>query len=46
MVYPQQFTQTHSNERYEDITTEPLNKGIERMQKFGKGLSNIFRKGQ
>jgi hypothetical protein len=45
VIYPQQFNQNYGNERYDDITAEPLNKGIETIQKIGKGIGSIFKKG-
>ncbi|MCZ2223997.1 MAG: cation:proton antiporter [Chitinophagales bacterium] len=45
IIYPQQFSQEHTIERFDDITGEPLNKGIETIQKIGKGIGNIFKKG-
>ena len=41
----QQFN-TYSDERYSDIdiSTEPLHKGIEAVQKIGKEIGSIFRK--
>ncbi|HCE56118.1 MAG: cation:proton antiporter [Lutibacter sp.] len=45
VIYPQQFNQHFSTERYEDnITPEPLRKGIEAAQKIGRGIGNIFKK--
>lgn len=46
VVYPQQFNQNFVIERYEDISSEPLNKGIETFQKISKGIGNIFKKDQ
>ena len=45
VIYPQQFN-TYSDERYSDIdiSTEPLHKGIEAVQKIGKEIGSIFRK--
>ena len=44
VVYPQRFNQNYGNERYNDINAEPLNKGIETIQKISKGIGNIFKK--
>jgi len=44
VIYPQQFTQRFSNERYNNITPEPLSIGIETIQKIGRGIGNIFKK--
>ena len=43
VIYPQQFSQGY-DERYDDITPEPLRIGIEAMQKIGRGIGNIFKK--
>ena len=44
VIYPQQFKHNHAIEYYEDITAEPLNKGIETIQKIGKSIGNLFKK--
>lgn len=44
VIYPQQYTDNLSYEYHNDISTEPLNKGIEAVQKIGKGIGSIFRK--
>ena len=44
VIYPQQFDPNHWNERYDDISAEPLSKGIETIQKLRKGIGNIFKK--
>jgi Kef-type K+ transport system membrane component KefB len=45
VIYPQQFNLAYSTERYEDnITPEPLRKGIEAAQKIGRGIGSIFKK--
>jgi len=44
VIYPQQFNQDSGTEQYEDITAEPLNIGIETIQKIGRGISSIFKK--
>lgn len=44
LIYPQQFSQNYINDPYDDINTESLNKGIETIQKIGKGIGNIFKK--
>jgi len=43
VIYPQQFNESYGSEKYNDINAEPLNKGIETIQKIGKGLGNIFK---
>lgn len=43
VIYPQQFTDNLSSEQYADISTEPLNKGIEAVQKIGKGIGSFFK---
>jgi Kef-type K+ transport system membrane component KefB len=44
IVYPQQNTHSHLNAQYKDINSEPLEIGIETIQKIGKGIGNIFKK--
>lgn len=44
LIYPQQNSLNNGNEGYEDLMAEPLNKGIETIQKIGKGIGNIFKK--
>src|SRR5690606_10309224 len=44
VVYPQQFEHDYTSEQYGDVSSEPLSKGIETMQKIGKGIENIFKK--
>jgi Kef-type K+ transport system membrane component KefB len=43
VIYPQQIASTF-NEGYDNVSSEPLTKGIESIQKIGKGLGNIFKK--
>jgi len=43
VIYPQQFEDTISGEQYSDISTEQLTKGIEAVQKIGKGIGSIFK---
>lgn len=44
LVYPQQFSRHIVPERYEDITTGPLTRGIRTLRRIGKGLGGIFKK--
>lgn len=44
IIYPQQKIDGHLNYTYKDINSEPLEIGIETIQKIGKGLGNIFKK--
>lgn len=44
IIYPQQYDDNISMEQYNDISTKPLNKGIEAVQKIGKGIGSIFKK--
>src|SRR5690606_26242376 len=41
VIYPQQYTVILSSDQYESVSIEPLNKGIEAVQKFGKGIGSI-----
>ena len=43
VIYPQQFSQRYSNERYNNITPEPLSKGIETIQKIRRGIVNLLK---
>lgn len=44
VIYPQQFDNSYAAQRYEDLSSQPLNKGIETIQKLGKDIGNIFKK--
>ncbi len=44
VIYPQQYVEDVSNEQYNDFSAEPLSKGIEAVQKIGKGIGSIFKK--
>lgn len=44
IIYPQEYDGDILREQYHDISTEPINKGIEVVQKFGKGIGSIFKK--
>jgi len=44
IIYPQQYDNNQISEQYDDITTEPINKGIETVIKIGKGIGSIFKK--
>lgn len=43
LVYPQQYDSGNKFDDYEDINGEPILKGLEAIQKFGKGIGNIFK---
>ncbi len=43
LIFPQQYANRTGNDQYADISTEPLNKGIEAVQKIGKGIGVLFR---
>lgn len=42
VIYPQQFVDGNISE-YDDFSSEPLNKGIEAIQKIGKGISSVLK---
>ncbi|HRP34206.1 MAG TPA: cation:proton antiporter [Agriterribacter sp.] len=44
VIFPQQLESEFNGDQYIDISTEPLNKGIEAVRKIGKGIGSIFRK--
>lgn len=44
VIYPQQYAYNTNSDKYSDISSEPLNLGIEAVQKIGKGIGSIFKK--
>lgn len=44
VIYPKEFDRNMNIEFYNDVSAEPLTKGIEVVQKFGKGIGSIFKK--
>jgi len=44
VIFPQQYEQTYRLEGLEDVNAEPLNKGIETIQKIGKSIEKLFKK--
>jgi Kef-type K+ transport system membrane component KefB len=44
IIYPQQYSEALGPEVYSDFSNEPLNKGIEAVQRLGKGIGSIFKK--
>lgn len=44
IIYPQQFNTFLGEETYMEVSGEPLNRGIETVQKIGKGIGSIFTK--
>lgn len=44
VIYPQQFTNILGSDQYADVSSEPLNRGIEAVQKIGKGIGSFLRK--
>ena len=43
VIYPQQFDNSYITQRYEDISSEPLNIGIETIQKIRKDIGRVFK---
>ncbi|WP_140485047.1 cation:proton antiporter [Flavobacterium sp. GSA192] len=43
VIYPQQFDNAYTAQRYEDLSSQPLNIGIETIQKIGKDIGSIFK---
>lgn len=43
VVFPQLYDRCNINPNYEDISAGPLIKGIETVQKIGKGIGHIFK---
>lgn len=44
VIYPQQFKFHLNSDQYGDISSEPINKGLEAVQKLGRELGHIFKK--
>jgi Kef-type K+ transport system membrane component KefB len=44
IIFPQQHKLSYLNERYEDIDPKTIKRGIDTLQKIGKGFSSFFRK--
>jgi len=44
VIYPQEFEENFNAEPYNEFSSEPLNKGIEAVQRIGKGLGSFLRK--
>ncbi len=44
IIYPQQYADNMTSEQYSDFSAEPLHKGIDAVQKIGKGIRSIFEK--
>jgi len=43
LIYPQRYAHHYKIEGYESLTSGPINKGIETIQKIGKDIGNIFK---
>ena len=43
IIYPQQYADSISRGQYGDVSTKPLSKSIEVVQKLGKGIGTIFK---
>jgi hypothetical protein len=46
VIYPEEYSHEYHGENYDDFTAEPLTKGIEKIQKFGKEIGNIFKQSE
>jgi len=44
IIYPDQYAQNYTPESFPVYSAEPLQKGIEKVQEFGKGIGRIFKK--
>lgn len=44
VIYPQQFENQSKMQGFDNISSEPLNKGLEGVQKISKNIGNIFKK--
>lgn len=45
VIYPQEYVSGISIDDYENFSPAPLSKGIEAIEQIGKGIGNIFKKG-
>ncbi|HPB58022.1 MAG TPA: cation:proton antiporter [Bacteroidales bacterium] len=43
IIYPEHYSDEHAMNQYKDFSGETINKGIEAVQKLGKGIGNIFK---
>lgn len=43
VIYPQQYSDNLNGDNYEEISTEPLSKGIEAVQKISKEIGSFFK---
>ena len=46
LIYPSQEIEDNLYSGYDDFTTTPISKGVETIQKIGKEVGNIFKKGE
>ncbi len=46
VIFPEQFNTFEDVDVYEDVSNEPLTRGLETIQKLGKGIGSIFRGGE
>ncbi len=44
IIFPQQLPVPYENERYKDIDAEPILRGVETLNRLGKGMGSIFKK--
>ncbi len=43
IIYPQQYNQHYIGDSFEDVSGEPLSRGLEALQKIGKEIGGIFK---
>jgi Kef-type K+ transport system membrane component KefB/nucleotide-binding universal stress UspA family protein len=46
LIYPQQNEPFEKNENYEEVSSEPLVKSMEAIEKIGKGIGSLLKKGK
>lgn len=44
IIFPQQYNRMDHLEGYEHVTNEPISRGIETIERIGKGISSIFKR--
>ncbi len=46
LIYPQQFDSTDKVDGYEEVSSEPLVKSMEAIEKLGRGIGTLLKKGK
>jgi hypothetical protein len=46
LIYPQQYDSSDKVDGYEEVSSEPLVKSMEAIEKLGKGIGTLLKKGK